>query len=587
MQENEAAGAGGHLQSVIFRRLVSANLIKNLTLSVTGIIDTVIVGRFLGQDGLSAMRLAMPVFFIFSLFSLVMSSGLTVLLTRELAYGKIDQLNRSFRSVLSAGVVISALFMLIGITAPQLVTRVLAGNISDPAVLSYTTDYIRVILAGALVMILYDILGSVALLEGAERKMFYASAAILIADIAGDLLAVVTGTGMTGIAAASAAAYLCACVVIMTHFRRGSSMFSLGLRLPDIASVRKSFLLGMPMGVSCLCNIVWPVAFNYLIIICGTIDGLAALSVQDAVHYIPEALVMGIGSATLILTGIFSSELDSGSLKRERSDILRWSLLGCSAVTLAMIAAAPAIVTLFVEDEQVRVLGIMALRLYLIGVPFCAVNYAAISYLQGMGRELASSCYLLINHLVLPLVLGCVLGRLYGQTGIFAAFPACEIVMAVILAALIIVMKLRGRWSAVDGDSKDIVSELRRSIGSTEDAVSASEELDRMCLTNGVDAARAKHLALCAEELAVNSIQHGFGDGRKHHLELRALITEDELILRLRDDCRKFDLTERYKMINPDDPAANIGIRLVYASADDVSYSSAMHLNNVCIRIAL
>ena len=104
------------------------------------------------------------------------------------------------------------------------------------------------------------------------------------------------------------------------------------------------------------------------------------------------------------------------------------------------------------------------------------------------------------------------------------------------------------------------------------------------CRENGIEARDAAHIALCTEELAVNSIEHGFSDGKKHHLELRALIRGETLLLRLRDDCRRFDLVERYKMINPDDPTKNIGLRIVFSKADDVSYSSALNMNNVCVR---
>ena len=63
------------------------------------------------------------------------------------------------------------------------------------------------------------------------------------------------------------------------------------------------------------------------------------------------------------------------------------------------------------------------------------------------------------------------------------------------------------------------------------------------------------------------------------------MIAGDKLFLRLRDDGRPFNLTERYKMLNPDDPTRNIGLRIIFAGADDVSYNSSMSLNNVCIRI--
>ena len=46
----------------IFRRLVVVGFIRSLTLSIASMIDCAIVGRFFGASGLSAMKLAVPVF---------------------------------------------------------------------------------------------------------------------------------------------------------------------------------------------------------------------------------------------------------------------------------------------------------------------------------------------------------------------------------------------------------------------------------------------------------------------------------------------------------------------------------------------
>ena len=109
-------------------------------------------------------------------------------------------------------------------------------------------------------------------------------------------------------------------------------------------------------------------------------------------------------------------------------------------------------------------------------------------------------------------------------------------------------------------------------------------QVNRFCLDNGISPKDAHHIALCTEELAVNSLEHGFNDRKRHHLELRSVISEGKLLLRLRDDGRRFDIVERYKMINPDDPTRNIGLRIVFANAEEVSYSSALNMNHVCVK---
>lgn len=130
-----------------------------------------------------------------------------------------------------------------------------------------------------------------------------------------------------------------------------------------------------------------------------------------------------------------------------------------------------------------------------------------------------------------------------------------------------------------------ITAELRTVIRDPEQAVSVSGQLRDLCLENGFSRRQAFLISLTAEELAINSITHGFTDGKDHYLELRAVVTEGGMILRLRDDGRPFNLVERYRMIHSDDPAKNIGLRIIFAGADEVSYHSSMNLNNVCIRI--
>ena len=106
------------------------------------------------------------------------------------------------------------------------------------------------------------------------------------------------------------------------------------------------------------------------------------------------------------------------------------------------------------------------------------------------------------------------------------------------------------------------------------------------CQENGIDKKKANALALCIEELGSNIIEHGFSDGKAHSIDMRILAKEGEIILRIRDDCRPFNLVERYEMASvQDDPTKNIGIRMVMKMSRDVKYLSTMNTNNLIIRI--
>ena len=82
-------------------------------------------------------------------------------------------------------------------------------------------------------------------------------------------------------------------------------------------------------------------------------------------------------------------------------------------------------------------------------------------------------------------------------------------------------------------------------------------------------------------------IEHGFSDGKPHHLDLRILTKDGRLILRMRDDCALFNLKEKAENWAPDPehPESNIGIRMILGAAESIAYSSAMNTNNLIVTV--
>ena len=569
-----------------FSKLVIAGFFKSLTLSIAGLIDCAVVGRYLGADGLSAMKLAMPIFSVFSLFSALFSGGLSITISRELSENGAERADTVFKSAFSAICAIGVCITAFGLICPGALTELFVGPNCDPLVRSMTADYLRPLLIGALPILLYDALGTVAMLDGGTNWLKLSSAALFVVDIAGDFLAARLDRGMSGIAAASTASYIAALVLLLLHFYSRKSMIRPGVCLPDPVALRKVFLLGLPLVITLLCNIVRPMVVNRYNLAYGSIAGLAALSIQDAVRYVPGALCSGISKATLILSGIHIAESDSLALRQEKITVLRWSYIGGGVTAAVLMIHASSLLWLFTDDPDVHKLGVYALLLYLPGVPFIAINGAVSSMFQGLGQQWRSITYTVVNRLIMPILFARILAVRYGDMGIYASYTAGEFFLTVCLTAELLIKKARKHTIMPESlMNADTAADLKLNIRDSDEAVAASRQVNELCLEHGVGRKQAYLVALTAEELAMNSLSHGFDDHKEHHLELRFIITDDTLTLRLRDDGRPFDLTERYKMINPDDPASNIGLRIIFASADDVSYNSSLNLNNVCIRI--
>lgn len=92
---------------------------------------------------------------------------------------------------------------------------------------------------------------------------------------------------------------------------------------------------------------------------------------------------------------------------------------------------------------------------------------------------------------------------------------------------------------------------------------------------------------LALEEMAGNIVEHGYPmDNReKHSIDIRVIHREEDVILRLRDDCRPFDPSKRDLLLEPEDKAHNIGIRMVYRIAKEVEYKNLLGCNALTVKI--
>ncbi len=576
-----------HLRDTAFRKYVVVYLLEFLVFSVTGIIDTVVVGRFWGENGLAAMKLSMPVFAVLSMLGNVFGTGLSVCLSKLIAHGKKERANQTFLWVLSTITGIALIFLVISLVFKDPLISFFAGNISDPALKQMVGEYLLPILGFSLPVIAYYVLSAVIALEGDEKRIRISVIAVLITDIIGDLLAVRHGLGVFGIALASILAYVSACLILCVHFLKEETLFYPDKLRYEKEAMREVVIAGNTDAISGTCIFLAPMIINRIMTFYGGTMGLAALSVQDAVHYLPEALCKSISSAVLLFTCIYAAEQDHEALSNERIAVRKTITDIVTLSALLMFIFAPFIISPFTDDPVIKEQAVRAFRWYLAGVPFLSANLASISYMKGMGKTGIATCSVVIYELMMPVSSAFLLGHLAGTEGIYASFAVKEMLLflAQMLHHSIYRKKNPGRVLG-ENEWEEILDELRWDLESTEDVTSASASIIKICEEHNVRKKQAVHMALCFEEIGVNSILHGFRNNGNDHLEARFILTDDHMILRLSDNCKAYNLTDQYKLLKMNDPASHIGLKIVFSSADSVNYSHTLNLNNVVIRVS-
>lgn len=110
--------------------------------------------------------------------------------------------------------------------------------------------------------------------------------------------------------------------------------------------------------------------------------------------------------------------------------------------------------------------------------------------------------------------------------------------------------------------------------------------MQNFCLEKGIDERRAYLAGLSMEEMAGNIVEHGFTkDTKDHSIDIRVVHKDDNIILRIKDDCIPFDPKDRNRITEGDDPTKNMGIRMIYRIMNDITYENLLGLNVLTIII--
>lgn len=107
------------------------------------------------------------------------------------------------------------------------------------------------------------------------------------------------------------------------------------------------------------------------------------------------------------------------------------------------------------------------------------------------------------------------------------------------------------------------------SLDSTEEIVDLSRLAAAFAAEHGADMNRAKMFGLITEELAGVLTEHVFSDGKKHNINARLVAKGEDLIIRIRDDCKPFDMTEYYPTLD-DNRAQNAGLAIIMNMSKNV-----------------
>ena len=144
----------------IFRQMLVTQILSAMTVMLCMLVDSMMIGRFLGVDSMTAYGLANPVLLVFAAYGAMLSAGIQVMCGKTMGAGDREGTDACFSAsaVLALSVSLVGMVLILALVGP-VCTLLGAGRPGpDNPVFYLTRDYLRGFIVGAPAFIVAQIM---------------------------------------------------------------------------------------------------------------------------------------------------------------------------------------------------------------------------------------------------------------------------------------------------------------------------------------------------------------------------------------------------------------------------------------------
>ena len=364
-----------------FYNYLWAYILVALSGCLGNVVDGIIVGNLINEDGVSAINLSKPINqFIFTLHLLI-NAGAGMLVAYALGKQNITDARRFFTRALTLSVGMGLLLTIVGgVMFPTETAQLLCSN---EQILPLARDYMQVLLLGNPAFILMWGLSTMVGVDGQPKLV---SVAVIIDNVLNLCLDIVfiqwLGWGITGSSAATVVGHLVGIAILLTHWRHHKRLqldFSFDSLMP---SVRKIISQGAPLAVASISLTLLLLSANTIVLSTLGRTGIFAFAVCMNLLQVYNLFLSGTCQTLQSLGAIQVGKGNADGLSVVLRKAFRFITIAM-AVTCVFVWIDPqAIAALFGADEPEMIHETdYALRIFALSfIPFCYIYTIMIVY---------------------------------------------------------------------------------------------------------------------------------------------------------------------------------------------------------------
>ncbi len=326
-------------------------------------VDSVIVGQYVGEEALAAVGTSAPLMNIALLVISGLCMGASILMSAQYGSGDHELLSRQISTTFLAGSGFSLLFSLLTILLAEPLLRLIRV---PEEVMGEAGVYLRIIFLGILFTFIYNFLANTLRALGDSRTPLYFLAISAVLNIFGDLLLVaVFGLGVFGSAVSTVVSEAVCCLLCAIYIGKKVPLLRLGKGwlVFDRKLLGRTISYGATSALQQACLQVGKTIIQAMVNTQGVsvMAAFTAVNRMDDFAYTPQ---QNIGHA---MTTFIAQNKGAGHRERIQRGFqagMAIEMIYSVIICLAILTGAPAIMKLFTETEDARVvsLGVSYLR---------------------------------------------------------------------------------------------------------------------------------------------------------------------------------------------------------------------------------
>lgn len=397
--------------------------------AVYNIVDRIFIGNApdLGSLGLAAASITYPVTLVMIAFGLMVGVGGATRFSISLGRKETEKAQHYLGNGVALAIIAGLTFTVLGNIFIEPILRNIGAS---EAVLPYATDYLSIILYGAVFQCLAMCMNNFSRADGNPRismiSMMIGAGFNIIFDY---ILIIQLGWGMKGAAYATIGGQFLSVIWQLSYFlgkRSNVRLMFVNMKL-KLSYVKEILTTGIPAFLLQIANSLLNVVINASLVKYG---GDVAISVAGIVTSAVTLIIMSISGLTQGLQPIVSYNTGAGRIDRVKQALKIGSVIGFLITTTGFLIIQffpEFVITLFNQETAVVALGIKAIRIWTLGFPLVGLQIVWSNYFQAVGEVRLASFLNLARQLIFLVPLILILSSIFGLYGIYAAVPLADV----------------------------------------------------------------------------------------------------------------------------------------------------------------